>query len=124
VETPAASGSQPPPGLIELPATLENINAKMNHLIVRTEVAIKTSERAARIADDARSLSERAKSAAQASGTQALAITQHENLPRLQRALAIAMGAVVGGAAASFMVRVVVALGTAAGISSCAAVGL
>ena len=96
----------------------------MNHLIVRTEVAIKTSERAARIADDARSLSERAKSAAQASGTQALALTQHENLPRLQRALAIAMGAVVGGAAASFMVRVVVALGTAAGISSCAAVGL
>lgn len=96
----------------------------MNHLIARTEYGIKVSERADKQAQDARKLAEQAKRASHASGTHAVEVVQaRETLPRMQRWLAISMGAVVGGAGIGFLLRVMAAAGTAVGISSCAHVG-
>lgn len=112
--------ARPPQALIELPASLENINAKLNHLIVRTELAIKTSERAETASLKAAELSEKAKRASHASGSHALAVGQaRDGLPWMQRVLAISMGAVVGGVAANLILHAIIAIGVAAGVSSC-----
>lgn len=120
----SAAETSPHRDLLELPATLENINAKVNHLIVRTEYGIRVSEKADKAAQEARRLADHAKRASHASSQTAIeVIGQKESLPRMQRWLAISMGAVVGGAGVGFLLRVLAALGTAIGISSCAHVG-
>lgn len=106
--------------LTELPPTLENLDAKMNHLIVRLEVGIAASQRAERAAEKARDLAEKARDAARNSGSIAVRAVQGvETLPRWQRLLSIAAGGVMGGAAASAVLWCALAVFGAAGLTSC-----
>ena len=92
----------------------------MNHLIVRLEVSIKTSERAEKTAEKARELAEKARDAARNSGTIAVqAVTNLNALPVKQRVLAVASGSVLGGAAMSLLIWTGIFIAGAAGISSC-----
>ncbi len=113
---PSRSDAQPHSELVKLPASLENIDAKMNHLIVRVEVGIKASERAERTAEKARELAESARNAARNSGSIAVKAVQGiDSLPWKQRILATAGGSVLGGAVASTAVWVAVFIAMAAG---------
>jgi hypothetical protein len=114
-----APESPPHRALLELPCTLENINAKMNHLIVRTEYGISALEKTAQTAERARELSEQARDAARRSGTYAARSVQNAGLPATQRLLAVAMGALVGGAAMSLIFQVVLAIAGATTLASC-----
>lgn len=118
-----ASPSTPPEHaeLLSLPPSLENIDAKLNHLIVRTELGIRASERAEKSADRARELAEQGRDAARRSGSIAVKVVQDAALgaPAPQRLMAITVGAIIGGAAMSFVLQMAVALAGAATLASC-----
>lgn len=115
------SPSAPPthPELTQLPPSIENIDAKLNHLIVRTEYGIKASERAERTAERARELAGDARTAAMTAGTHALRAAGLVELPKTQRLIAVGVGAVLGGAMMSFLMQTALLAASAYGLASC-----
>lgn len=102
--------------LLKLPPSLENIDAKVNHLIVRLEVAIKATERAEKTAEKAKELAEHSKNAARRSGSIAVQAVQGvDALPWRQRVVATAGGGVLGGAIAGVLVWIALLTMAAAG---------
>ena len=94
--------------LAEPEPTLELISGKLDHVIVRLELCIKTAEAARDASMRAEALAEQAKASAQNAGNSAMRLSQsREPLTRLERYGAVVAGAAVGGAMA-----VAVALGT------------
>jgi hypothetical protein len=109
-------------GLCELPATLENINAKLNHLVIHVELSTRASNSAREAAEEARELANQARSAAIGAGTNALkAVQSREPLSRKERFSTVFAGAAAGGALAWLVLTLLGFSSAAVAVSSCGA---
>jgi hypothetical protein len=108
--------------LIELPATLENVNAKVNFLVTQTAVMIRAANMAQEAAEEARELANQARSAAISAGTNALkAVQSREPLSRKERFLTVFSGSAAGGAVAWLALTLLGLSSAAVAVSSCGA---
>jgi alkyl hydroperoxide reductase subunit AhpF len=106
--------------LLELPPTIENLDAKMNHIITHLYLTEHLCNRAARASEDARDLSQQAKiSATNAASTAMKAIQSREPLSRVERFGTVFAGSMVGGAMASLVMSLLGLAGVGAAIASC-----
>lgn len=106
--------------LMELPPTMENLDAKLNHIITHQMVTERLCHRAATASEESKALAEQARAAAVAAGNNALkAVQSREPLSRRERFSTVFAGAAIGGVLAQVALWVL-GIGTfAAAISSC-----
>lgn len=114
--------------LMELPPTIENLDAKLNHIITHSMVTERLCNRAAEAAEKAEKNAAEAKTAALSAAERALkAIQTREPLSRRERFSTVFAGAAFGGALAGILLSLLGVVGTGASVASCArppAVGL
>jgi hypothetical protein len=106
--------------LLELPPTIENLDAKMNHVITHLYLTEQLCNRAATSSEAARKTAEDSRVAAvKAADTALKAIQTKEPLSRKERFGAVFAGAAAGGALAQLMLYALGIGSAAAVISSC-----
>jgi F0F1-type ATP synthase beta subunit len=106
--------------LIELPVSLENLDAKMNHVITHLYYTEQLCNRAAEASETARSAAEAARLAAmRMADTTLKAVQSREPLSRTERFGTVFAGSVVGGAVASIALSLLGIMGAGAAITSC-----
>jgi hypothetical protein len=107
--------------LIELPVSLENLDAKMNHVITHLFITERLCNRAAEAAEKAEKISSDAKTAATNAANSAVqALQSREPLSRKERFSTVFAGAAFGGALAGILLSLLGVLGTGASVTSCA----
>lgn len=108
--------------LIDLPPTIENLDAKMNHVITHLYLTEQLCNRAATASENAREMAQQAKTAAtNAASTAMKAIQSREPLSRKERFITVFAGSAAGGAFATLVLTLLGVSSVAVAISSCGA---